>query len=270
MPQRHFRFVKSFIAVLLIPTLSMTQATGASDSEWGTLTGRFVFDGDAPEIEKLSLNKDIEICSKTHPLDESLLVNQKNRGLANVIVTLMVKRSEKLPAVHPSYEKSAGSEVTLTNKECRFVPHVTLLRTSQTLVLGNDDPIAHSTLVFTTYNTPFNEAIRQGSLFRRNLPKPETRPSAVTCPIHSWMKAFIVVTEHPYAAFSNADGKFTIRDLPVGAWKFQIWHERSKYVKRIRLAGNEVEDRKGLYQMQIKPGANDLGEIIIDPATLAD
>ncbi len=70
---------------------------------------------------------------------------------------------ESLPAIHPSYAESETAKVRLTNHSCRFGPRITLLRTSQTPVLGNDDPVAHSTVAFLTYNQPFNYGIAPGT-----------------------------------------------------------------------------------------------------------
>ena len=246
-------------AVLMAMMLagSSVLCSSVAAAEWGSLKMRFVFDGEAPKREKLLLNKDVDVCSKDHPLDEELIVNPKNGGIQNVVVWLELKRSEKLPAIHPSYANNETAKVRLTNKSCRFEPRITLLRTSQTLMLGNDDPIAHSTVAFLTYNQPFNYGIApstdEGTELK--LTKVETRPAQISCPIHSWMKAYVLVQNHPYMAVSDADGNLVIRDIPPGDWTFRFWHEEAGYVTAIPINGKQVEDRKGRFPLTIKGGA---------------
>ncbi len=255
------RVLDAFLAVTLVfGSGSLSPVTAA---EWGTLKARFVFDGPVPKREKLLLNKDEAVCSKDHPLDEDLIVNPENRGIQNVVVWLELKRGESLPAIHPSYAESESAKVRLTNHSCRFSPRITLLRTSQTLVLGNDDPVAHSTVAFLTYNQPFNYGIASGTVegTKLQLDKVETRPAQISCPIHSWMKAFLLVQNHPYLAVSDEDGRIEIRDIPPGEWTFRVWQEKAGYVTSISANGKKLEDKKGRHKLTIKGGpATDIGE----------
>ena len=108
--------------------------------EWGNLKGRVVFDGDAPTPAALNANKDQEVCGLEKLYDESIKVGEDN-GLANVVVYVYVKRGSDPPPVHDSYQSSATAEVKLDNKACRFEPHVAVLQTSQTLLIGNSDSV---------------------------------------------------------------------------------------------------------------------------------
>jgi hypothetical protein len=255
------RVLDAFLAAAIVfasGTLSSTVA-----AEWGTLKARFAFDGAVPKRQKLLLNKDEDVCSKDHPHDEDLIVNPENRGIQNVVVWLELKRGESLPAIHPSYAESESAKVRLTNLSCRFSPRVTLLRTSQTLVLGNDDPIAHSTVAFLTYNQPFNYGIAPGTVegTKLQLEKAENRPAQISCPIHSWMKAFLLVQDHPYMAVSDRDGRIEIRDIPQGEWTFRFWQEKAGYLTAISASGQKFEDKKGRYLLTIKGGeTTDIGQ----------
>lgn len=247
-----------------VALMIMLCAGSASADDLGVLTGRFVFKGKIPVAEKLDLNKDIAICSKTHPVDESLLVNAKDGGLANVVVSLELAKGQKLPEVNLPKNRKLPAEVVMTNKNCRFEPHIAVLTTKQTLVLGNDDPVAHNTLANLFYNTPFNEAIGSGGAVRKKLTKVERRPAQVSCPIHAWMKGWVVVKDHPYVAVSDSHGNFKIRDLPPGEWTFQFWQEEAGYLSKMVLKSGTVEDRKGIYKLTIMPGQNNLGDITVD------
>jgi hypothetical protein len=72
-----------------IPMAVVLLALGASgsvaDEKWGNVTMRFVLDGDAKPPIPVKVKQDPKICGE-EVLDESLLVNPKDRGIANVVV----------------------------------------------------------------------------------------------------------------------------------------------------------------------------------------
>ncbi|MCH7728799.1 MAG: hypothetical protein IH991_20290, partial [Planctomycetes bacterium] len=182
--------------------------TPSTDGAWGNLRGRFVYDGIPPTPAKANVNKDADVCGKHNLIKESLLVNKENRGLANVVVYMYVPRGKDQPPVHPSYAQSAKSEVPLNNSKCRFEPHVTLLRTSQTLLISNRDPVGHNTKIDTQVNPPINPNTPAGEILKQHFSAEERTPAMVSCSVHSWMSGWILVRELPYFARTDTDGNF--------------------------------------------------------------
>ena len=45
------------------------------------------------------------------------------------------------------------------------------------------------------------------------------------CDIHPWMNAYVFVAGDGYATVSDADGKFTLSNVPPGTYKLVMWHE---------------------------------------------
>jgi hypothetical protein len=117
---------------------------------WGTLRGRFVYDGEPPGPGRLPVSKDKDVFGAS-VLDESLLVNRDNRGIANVVIYLMPNSDLH---VHPSYDATANAKVDLEFVEGRFRPHIVLLRTSQILVQHNRDPVLHNANIAFFQNSP--------------------------------------------------------------------------------------------------------------------
>jgi len=39
------------------------------------------------------------------------------------------------------------------------------------------------------------------------------------------MSAYIVVTDHPYHAVTDAYGEYLINDIPAGSYRIKVWHE---------------------------------------------
>ena len=113
--------------------------------EWGDIKGSFVFDGEIPAASKIKVEKDAAVCGVHNLVDESLVVNGENKGIANVILYLYLGKKDKAPAVHESYKETESAEVTFDNHNCEFSPRVALLRTTQTLVIGNKDTVGHNT-----------------------------------------------------------------------------------------------------------------------------
>ncbi|WP_298859685.1 hypothetical protein [uncultured Gimesia sp.] len=92
----------------------------------------------------------------------------------------------------------------------------------------------------------------------------ERLPLKIDCAVHPWEKAYLLIKNHPYFAITDDKGAFTIKNLPVGDWEFQLWHEKPGY-----LVAKE-EWKKGRIKMKIEPGKNDLGEIKVAPQLFED
>jgi len=234
-------------------------------SGWGHLSGRFVFDGAPPAPRALTITSDKEFCSLHNPQDESIVVHSGNSGLANVVVTLSPSRTEPSPAVHDSYGATAAAKVQLDNQKCRFQPHVLAMRTSQTLEILNSDEVAHNTKIDTLKNPPINFTLPAGGSLEQRFAVEERAPAQVSCSIHPWMVAWVVVRKDPYFAVADANGAFTIQNLPAGKWTFQAWHEQARFIARVRQQDQPAEWDRGRFIAEIKPNeTTDLGEIRVE------
>jgi len=235
--------------------------TAAADGEWGTLKGRIVFDGKAPAPMPVDTSKDA--ACKATVTTENLLVSPDG-GLQNAVIMLRTKS----PKVHPDYEKTANDEVVLDNKDCRFEPHVQVVRLSQTLMLKNSDPTGHNSNITPILGTPINPVLAAGGEpVPYKFTAEEAIPVKVGCNIHPWMGAYIVARKDPYAAVTDKDGNFVIESLPAGKeLEFRLWQENAGYLKNAAFKGGKA-DARGTFKFKIKPGDNDLGDIKV-PASV--
>ena len=144
----------------------------------------------------------------------------------------------------------------MTNKGCRFEPHVAVLWTEQKLELANDDPGVHNMLANLIYNAPFNQVIPPETAVPVALKRAEKLPRDISCSIHPYMRGWLVVKDHPYCAVSGKTGRAAIAHLPVGEWEFQLWHEKAGYLQDVRLNGQPVTGKKGVYSLKVGPGTN--------------
>ena len=237
-------------------------AASATAAEWGDLHLRFMYDGEPPEPRTWEADKDVAVCGKTKLLDESLLVDKESRGIANVVVMLLKPAEGEVP-VHESYEKTAKEPAKIVSRNCRFEPHVLVMRTTQPLILDNKDLIGHNPKLELFANPLTSALIPAGGPFRLDLRNEESSPVRLECSIHAWMSAYVIVRGNPYAAASDKQGDVTLKNVPVGEWNFRIWQERAANLKQVRQGDKTLDWPKGRVKLTIKPGKNDLGEIRI-------
>ncbi len=246
----------------LIPSaaaLALLAAVPVSADDWGTIKGTFKFGGTAPTAAELKADKDVEVCGKHKLLSEELVVGADG-GVANVVVFVR----DKDVKVHPDLASLKDTPVEMDNKDCRFSPHVAFVQVGQSLKLKNSDTVGHNSNVATIKNPPSNSLIAAGADSTVTFAAEEAIPAQVTCNIHPWMKAWVVVRPNPYAAVSAEDGSFEIKNVPAGDVELQLWHEKAGYIGEIKVSGKAEKIAKGRKKMKVKSGDNDLGEMVLD------
>ena len=242
------------LVVLIIAVPGIASACHAAD-EWGTLKGRFVLDGDVPKPIPIKVNKDPEICGKKGLFREDLVVDSKG-GLANVMIYCRDK-----VRIHPSYEKTAADRVVLKARGGRFEPHVLGIRVGQTFVFENDDPVAHDAYVSGSHFS-FPQIIPASSGWEEKIEEADVVPAQVTCNIHPWMNARVLLRPDPYFCVTKNDGSFEIKNLPVGEFEFAVFHEKLKQIESVEIKGEKVTWPKGVVKVAILAGGEtDLGDI---------
>lgn len=190
---------------------------------FGTLKGKVVFQGDfatlPPLYEKGSAPKDPAICGLEAAPNESVIVT--NGGLANVFIFMAkVPKGVEIPPPTASIE--------FDQRTCVFRPHVLVVQTGQEVKILNDDDVAHNTHTYPKRNSPFNQTVapKDRSGISLKYGRPESLPFQVGCDIHSWMVAYHLPVDHPWATVSSADGTFEIANVPSGKHEFKVWHEK--------------------------------------------
>ena len=252
----------SLVMVVMVVVVSCGPASGiAAADEWGTIKGRFLYGGDAPSAAEIKADKDIEVCGKHKLVNEELAVGA-DKGVANVVVFVRDKGIK----VHPDAAAEAkAAKVVLDNKDCRFSPHVVVVHTGQPLIIKNSDTVGHNSNVATIKNPPSNSLIPSGGESSTPFANEEAIPAQVTCNIHPWMKAWIVVRPNPYAAVSAADGSFEIKNVPAGEVELQLWHEKAGYIGEITVGGKGEKIAKGRRKVKVETAGTNLGEMVLAP-----
>jgi hypothetical protein len=238
---------------------------GVRAQEWGDLEGQFIYKGTPPTPAKITPDKDVAVCGKHKLVSEQVIVDPQSKGISGVVVYLFTTAGQKV-SIHPDLAKPPAEGVLVDNKNCRFAPHVSAVRTGQKLLIGNGDPVGHNTKAELFANPSFNEIIPSGGKVEKTFSSAETTPIKLECSIHPWMNGYVLVRDNPYFAVTDKDGKFSIKNIPAGEHTFIVWHETG-YLVDVTVDGKPTKWQigtraKGRVKVNIKPGANVLGKKI--------
>jgi hypothetical protein len=120
-----------------------------------------------------------------------------------------------------------GRRFDLANSECLLTPSVQAVLAPATLNMASEDVAIHRNRIIDVATgdlegiAPFND---NGEVvpFDRLL----TRPAQleITCDLHPWSKATILVFDHPYFATTESSGAFAIDDVPAGTYRVRAFH----------------------------------------------
>lgn len=255
-------FSRIVSASLLVAVFALPLTLSAAD---GSFKVKFKLDGKAAAPAKLKVDKDVEFCGPKMLVDESVKVGADN-SIQNVVMYMYVAPGKKAPESAAAMAALA-KEVKADNLGCRYEPRITVLHTSQALVIGNPDPIGHNSKGDLFANPSFNELIPAGGSVKKTFTKTESRPMPLACNIHPWMSGWILIKDNPYFGTSNDKGELTIPNIPEGKHTFVIWQEKAGFVSKGKLKGKDTEWKSGRIDIDVK-GETDLGEITIPASVL--
>ncbi len=218
--------IKNKISFLIV--LSLAVFSTAAHAQ-GALKGRVIFEGTPPAAETVDVKLDNATCGDHQEVPKILL--GENKGIANAVVRVL-----GLKGVVPA------GKGDLDQIHCQFVPHVQALPTGSKLVITSSDAVLHNTHAFNEdKTTAFNIAVPiPGMEVIKKLEKPGILK--LRCDAgHTWMSAYIAVLDEPFA-MTDANGNFTIENLPPGKYEAEIWQEwlgKSKQTIEIKEGANE-------------------------------
>ena len=206
-----------------------------SSASAGVIKGTIVLKGDVPEptvAVKMgdTTVKDANICAAKTLISEELVIDKESKGIANVFIYM-----PKAPS-GVKFGASETKKLILDQKNCRFVPHAMIVRTDQEVEVISSDGCAHNFHTYPIKNDPLNVLMGpntpEGKGVKLEFAGPEILPIKVGCDIHSWMEAYWMVIDHPFAAVTNEKGEFEIQGLPDGEHTFRVWQKKAGYLEK--------------------------------------
>lgn len=195
----------------------------------GTISGKVVLVGDAPQPKKIEITKDREKCGSEKMAED--LVLSPDRGIKNAVVSVSGVKGNAAGAGAPA----------LDQRGCAFSPRVLIAAPGKPVDILNSDGILHNVHTYSSKNPPMNKA---QPAFKKKMTESfgQAEIIKVTCDAHSWMMGWIVVTDQAAAATDGA-GSFKLTDVPAGNHTLEIWHETlGKVTKQVSVkAGEETK-----------------------------
>jgi plastocyanin len=202
---------KQIFFIVGVATFCAVAATNVSAT---TIKGNVRYAGTRVEKKTFPVTIDQYLCGKEKEAGD--LVLSSANGIRNVVVSLHgVPAGSKAP-VNPVPAK-------MDQKQCVFVPRVVVIPVGGTVEFLNSDRLLHNVRGGGKENPPFNRAQPHARTIAIGFKSPEVL--RVDCDLHSWMRGWIVVAEHPFYSVTNEEGEFVFENVPPGKYKLQAWQE---------------------------------------------
>jgi plastocyanin len=192
------------------------------------IKGNVRYVGAPLERKKASVTIDQYVCGKEKESED--LVLSSNNGIRNAVVSLQnippgAKRDWNFPAAK------------MDQKQCSFIPRVVLVPVGGTVEFLNSDRLLHNVRSNGKENPPFNRAQPHARSISFTFKQPELL--RVDCDLHSWMRGWVVVAEHPFYAVTNDQGEFVLENVPPGKYTLQVWQESLGNVRQELVVGDK-------------------------------
>ena len=220
------------IGVLLFLLVSVSSGLAYDEitvTGGGTVTGRVMLNGSPPptRIFHLIFSPNTDFCGRISDGKGNRLLKEfqvdGDGGFQDVIVAIVGVERGKSFAYTPRLEIN----------NCRISPFVMPVRNGQPLRIVNQDPIVHDLQAYTLkddytfamFNKPMvpESDVLKEVLFRKGHYIFRTQ-----CGVHDFMQSWGMAVGNPYFAVTDADGRYTIPDLPPGDYDVIAWHPHMK------------------------------------------
>jgi hypothetical protein len=208
---------------------------------YGTVSGRITFEGTLPPPAAIAMGNNEAVCHQGAPAeethDESWLVSGPNGGVKNVVVLLQPGEGKFFQIPESQLQEK---DVKVEQPRCAFIPRVFTLfcaywdgktnqyvETPNKLIVQNNAPFSHNfSLLAGRENPGRNLTMPRDDTKVLTSFVPESAPLTMKCDIHTWMRCFGFMLDHPYAAVTDKDGNFKIENAPLGV-EVQVvgWHQ---------------------------------------------
>jgi hypothetical protein len=279
--------MKSFTIALSLGLILLASPAGAYEEmtvvNGGTLTGKVTITGKPrPKAFNLVTFPDPVYCGRISTgtgwrlLDDFTIA--LDGGLKDVVVMLAeVPKGKPFTFRPPSIEA----------RDCRFLPFVTVVRDQHDVVVVNMDPVMHDIQAYETSNLGprvlFNTPLPMNPHHRRDVgsnshehlagqPMREAihltkgrRIFVMQCGFHAYMESWGMAMDHPYYVVTDAEGRFSIGDIPPGDYTLLAWHPQIGTTLEQKISVSEKGKVTANFEFNSPTGRRSAHEMVENP-----
>ena len=213
--------------------LTTLTITSAKPEGGGTISGRVTYEGTPAKQQTINMAQEPS-CAKQYskPAATETVVTGPENALENVVVYVSAGAPDDTPPAQPAI---------VTQKGCRYTPHVLAFQVNQELEIVNDDQTSHNIHPLPKNNREWNKSQPPGTPpLEDKYARPEFIP--VRCNIHPWMNATFAVMKNSHFAVTGDGGGFTLANLPPGKYTITANHESyGDQSQEVTISGSETK-----------------------------
>ncbi len=197
------------------------------------MKGTVNFTGSVPADETPVIDKDVDYCGKNRNTGKYIVTDSR---VKNVVVWLEgVEKGKAIP----------HKPVAVTIKGCNAEPLVNTGFVGGKYVFVNEDDILHTIQLklglayqkqvsgrpvkdgATIYNIalPIKDLQIKKPIKKYHRYTKDTGLIQIKSNVHTWIKGYIFIFDHPYAAVTDEKGAFKMDNIPPGEYLLKTWHE---------------------------------------------
>ncbi len=181
----------------------------------GTIKGVVDFTGRPPVMTVPRKRKDAEVC-KTRDIKDNVVLVEDGK-LQDVLVRLAND------AVTGDYEAPVR-HAEVDQIDCMYTPRIQGVIAGQTNRRQERRRHPAQRPLLQGRGELVQQAPDQGLRPHLAGDARRARHHQLTCDVHPWMRAFVVVSAHPFFSVTGADGAFALERVPAGVLTVEAWH----------------------------------------------
>lgn len=201
----------AMMVTALLGLTTWASATGVAAA--GTIKGTVRLAGASAPARQLKVTVDHAVCGTVKDAED--VVVAPGMGIRNVVVSLTTPP--------PGAKFAPAPPPQMDQKQCAFVPRVVVVPAGGTVEFLNNDRLLHNLHSASTNNAVFNRTQPKGRTIPIEFRKPEI--IRIDCDLHPWMRAWVVVADHPFYAVTDERGEFVLANVPPGQYTLHVWQE---------------------------------------------